>query len=88
MHVRSGDQVIVISGNDKGSTGVVLRALPKADRVIVQGVNLRWKHHKPTQQKPQGERVQTESPIHVSNVMHLDPKTGKGVRRRPAKDQS
>jgi large subunit ribosomal protein L24 len=86
MHVRSGDQVIVIAGNDKGKTGTVVTALPQRDRVIVEGVNVRWKHRKPTQQNPQGERVQVECPIHVSNVMHLDPKTGKGVRRRPGKE--
>ena len=86
MHVRSGDQVIVIAGNDKGKTGTVVTALPERDRVIVEGVNVRWKHRKPTQQNPQGERVQVECPIHVSNVMHLDPKTGKGVRRRPGKE--
>ena len=83
MHVKSGDQVIVIAGNDKGKTGEVVQALPQADRVVVEGVNLRWKHIKPTQQNPQGERVQMECPIHVSNVMHLDPQTGKGTRRRP-----
>ena len=86
MHVRSGDQVIVIAGNDKGKTGTVVTALPQRDRVIVEGVNVRWKHRKPTQQNPQGARVQVECPIHVSNVMHLDPKTGKGVRRRPGKE--
>lgn len=86
MHVRTGDQVIVISGNDKGSTGEVVRALPDKDRVVVAGVNMRWQHRKPTQQNPQGERVQIECPIHVSNVMHLDPKTGKGVRRRPVQE--
>lgn len=86
MHVRTGDQVIVISGNDKGTTGEVVRSIPKADRIVVAGVNLRWKHRKPTQQNPQGERVQIEFPIHSSNVMHLDPQTGKGVRRRPVKE--
>ncbi len=86
MHVRTGDQVIVISGNDKGTTGEVVRAMPTKDRIVVGGVNLRWKHRKPTQQTPQGERVQIECPIHVSNVMHLDPKTGKGVRRRPVQE--
>jgi len=54
--------------------------------VVVEGVNLRWRHRKPTQQNPQGERVQEETPIHVSNVMHLDPSTGKGTRRRPGKE--
>ena len=91
MHVRKGDQVIVIAGNDKGRTGEVRevirdKAAPEKGRVIVEGVNLRWKHRKPTQQTPQGERVQEECSIHSSNVMHLDPATGKGVRRRPGKE--
>ena len=86
MHVRSGDSVIVIAGNDKGKTGEVVRAMPKENRVVVAGVNMRWKHRKPTQQNPQGERVQEECPIHASNVMHLDPDSGKGVRRRPGKE--
>ena len=86
MHVRTGDKVIIIAGNDKGMTGEVVVALPKKNRVVVQGVNLRWKHRKPTKQQPQGERVQIEYPIHVSNVMHLDPETNKGVRRRPGKE--
>jgi len=86
MHVRTGDQVIVIAGNDKGKTGEVVEAFPKQNRVIIGGVNLRWKHRKPTQQNPQGDRVQQEVWIHASNVMHLDTQTGKGVRRRPGKE--
>ena len=86
MHVRKGDQVIVIAGNDKGKTGEVILAMPKDMRVVIEGVNLRWKHRKPTQQNPQGERVQIEVPIHASNVLHLDPATGKGVRRRPGQE--
>lgn len=84
MHVRKGDKVIVISGNDKGRTGTIVQALPRDNRVVVEGVNLRWKHRKPTQQNPQGERVQQEVSIHASNVMLLDPETGKGTRKRPA----
>lgn len=83
MHVRRGDLVIVVSGNDKGKTGEVRALDRKRDRVIVDGVNIRWKHRKPTQQSPQGERVQLEFPIHVSNVMYYDADAGKGVRRRP-----
>ncbi len=83
MHVRKGDQVIVISGNDKGTTGEIREVNREKSRVVVEGVNLRWKHVKPTQQNPKGERIQAECAIHSSNVMHLDPKTGKGVRRRP-----
>ncbi|MAE28865.1 MAG: 50S ribosomal protein L24 [Planctomycetes bacterium] len=84
MHVRKGDTVIVISGNDKGRTGEIIEAIPTRQRVVVEGVNMRWKHRKPTQQSPQGERVQQEVAVHVSNVQHLDPKTGKGIRRRPS----
>ena len=84
MHVRKGDSVIVITGNDKGRTGSVLAVMPARTRVVVEGVNMRWKHRRPTQQAPKGERVQIECPIHASNVMLVDPKTGKGTRKRPA----
>ena len=57
MHVRKGDQVIVIAGNDKGTTGEVVLAMPRENRVIIAGVNMRVKHQKPTQSNPQGERV-------------------------------
>ena len=83
MRIRRGDSVIVISGNDKGRTGEVKRVYRKTNRVLVDGVNLRWKHKKATQQNPQGaERVQEERPIHASNVLLLDPDTGKRTRKR------
>jgi large subunit ribosomal protein L24 len=81
MHVRKGDTVIVIAGNDKGRTGEIQRVLSKRNRVFVEGVNLRWKHKRPTQESPKGERVQEECSIHASNVMRVDPATGKGTRR-------
>jgi large subunit ribosomal protein L24 len=84
MHVKSGDQVIVISGNDKGSTGEVVQVFRGQNRIVVQGVNIRVKHEKPTQASPQGERVEREFPIHASNVQLLDPATGKGTRKRPS----
>ena len=84
MHVKKGDTVIVIAGNDKGSTGAVVEVQRDRNRVIVEGVNIRTKHEKPTQQNPQGDRVEREFPIHASNVMLLDPETGKGTRKRPA----
>lgn len=83
MHVKKGDTVIVVSGNDKGRQGEVIQVLHDKGRVVVEGVNLRWKHRKPTQQNPKGERVQIECGIHASNVMHVDPQTGKRTRRRP-----
>ena len=82
MHVRKGDTVVVISGNDKGRTGVVRRVMREKSRVVVDGVNLRWKHKRGTQQNPKGERVQEECSIHASNVMPVDPDTGKGTRKR------
>lgn len=83
MKIKKGDNVIVIAGNDKGKQGAVLAVHTAESRVTVQGVNLRWKHRKPTQKEPKGERVQLECPIHSSNVMLVDPKTGKGTRKRP-----
>ena len=82
MHVRKGDNVVVLSGNDKGKTGEVKQILNKTGRVVVDGVNMRWRHKRPTQQNPKGERVQEESSIHASNVMLVDPETGKPTRKR------
>lgn len=67
-HIRKGDTVIVTAGNDKGATGEVLRVLTKEDRVVVQGINIRAKHIKPTQANPKGGIVRREMPIHISNV--------------------
>jgi large subunit ribosomal protein L24 len=83
MHVRKGDTVVVISGNDKGKRGSIKSVLLETDRVVVEGVNLRWKHRKPSQKNPKGERLQIECSIHASNVMHLDPKTDEPTRHRP-----
>lgn len=68
MHVKKGDVVQVISGNDRGKTGEVKLALPKQNRVVVEGVNLRWRHRRRSERHPQGERAQFEAPIHASNV--------------------
>ena len=84
MHVRKGDTVLVIAGNDKGKRGAIMLVDRAACRVVVEGVNLRWKHKKPTQKDPKGERLQREFPVHASNVMLWDEKLGKGVRKRPA----
>ena len=82
MKIKKGDNVIVIAGNDRGKTGAIREVNREKGRVVVEGVNMRWKHKKPSQQNPKGERVQLEVAIHASNVMLLDEKTGKGVRRR------
>ncbi|WP_026561231.1 50S ribosomal protein L24 [Bacillus sp. J37] len=80
MHVKKGDKVMVISGKDKGKQGVVLASYPKKDRVLVEGINIVKKHAKPSQVNPQGGILNQEAPIHVSNVMPLDPKSGEPTR--------
>lgn len=82
MKIKKGDKVVVIAGNDKGKEGEVRDVLRTENRVVVEGINLRWKHKKPTQQNPKGDRSQIECSIHASNVMLLDSKTGKPTRKR------
>jgi large subunit ribosomal protein L24 len=88
LHIRKGDQVVVIAGNSKNKTEpkTVLSVFREDNRVLVEGVNLRTKHKKATQENPKGERVQEECPIHVSNVMLWDPSQNKAVRKRPAEE--
>ncbi len=78
--IRKGDMVEILSGNDRGKRGKVLRTIPSKDRLVVQGVNLRWKHLRKSQQNPQGGRVRREMPIHASNVMVYDEASGSRVR--------
>src|SRR5690625_4205863 len=80
MHVKTGDTVKVMTGKDKGKQGVILEAYPKESRVLVEGVNVVKKHAKPSQDNPQGGILNVEAPIHSSNVMIVDPKTGKPTR--------
>lgn len=80
LHVKKDDTVIVISGKDKGKKGRVIAAYPRENRVLVEGVNMMKKHQKPNQQNPQGGIIEQEAPVHVSNVMHVDPKSGKVTR--------
>ena len=79
-HIKSGDQVMVITGADKGKVGRVLRVISDKNRVVIEGINRVWKHVRPSQRYPQGGRIQKDAPIHASNVMPLDPATGKGAR--------
>jgi len=78
-HVKKGDQVIVISGKDKGKIGQILSVNRKEMRVVVQGVGEKTKHQKPTMGDTGGRKT-IESSIHISNVMHLDPKDNKATR--------
>lgn len=80
MKIRKNDNVMVIAGNDRGKTGKVLKVFRKDNRVIVEGINLRKRHTKPSQSNPQGGILEKESPIHFSNVMLMDPKSSKPTR--------
>lgn len=82
MRVKREDTVVVIAGKDKGKTGKVVKVFPKTNKVIVEGVNVVTKHQKPSAMNPQGGIVNKEASIHISNVMPLDPETGKGTRVR------
>ena len=80
--IKKGDTVVVRSGKDKGRTGTVTQVMPKAEKVVVQGVNIAARHRKPTQGNPQGGIDRREAPLHISKVGLADPKTGKATRVR------
>ena len=82
MAVRRGDRVRMIAGKDLGAEGRVLAVQPRKGKVVVEGINRVLKHVRPNQRNPQGGRIQKDAPIHVSNVMPLDPTSGKGTRVR------
>ncbi|MDD4191956.1 MAG: 50S ribosomal protein L24 [Mangrovibacterium sp.] len=88
LHIKKGDTVVVIAGNDRTRQGKVLEVIRDKDRAIVEGVNIIKKHTKPNAANPQGGIIEKEAPIHISNLMLLDPKTGGKTRvgRRPGKD--
>jgi len=69
LHVRRGDTVEVVAGNARGARGRVLRTMPRDNRVVVEGINMVWKHVQPSRRNPQGGRMQIEAPMHASNVM-------------------
>src|SRR5690606_38092794 len=80
MKVRQGDRVRVIRGNDAGREGTILRVIPKENRVVVEGINERKRHMRPTQENPDGGIITFFAPIHASNVMLLDPDSGEPTR--------
>lgn len=83
LHVKKGDKVVVVAGQYKSEEPrEVLKVDATARRVIVAGVNMRWKHQRPSQQNPKGGRVQMEQPIDVSNVLVFSEKLGKGTRTK------
>ena len=80
--IMKGDRVKVIRGNDREKEGTVLSVMKDSDRVIVEGVNMRKRHQKPTQSDPDGGIRTFEAPIHISNVMLVDPASGEASRVR------
>ncbi len=81
-HIRRDDMVEVMAGDHKGERGKVLRVDPGKGIVVVEGVNMVYRHVRPSRRNPQGGRLQKEAPIHISNVLPVDPKTGRGARVR------
>ncbi|WDV45413.1 50S ribosomal protein L24 [Clostridiaceae bacterium M8S5] len=80
MHIKKGDTVVKITGKDAGKVGKVLEAMPKQNRVIVEGVNMLTKHKKASQKVQQGGIIHQEGPVDASNVMYYCNKDKKGVR--------
>ena len=90
LHIKKGDMVEIIAGDHKGATGRVLRVIPDKNSVVVQGHNIVKKHVKPSRKNPQGGRINIEQPIHISNVLPVNPKSSRGskVRYRVEEDGS
>jgi large subunit ribosomal protein L24 len=88
VHIRKGDTVFVTSGEDRGKQGRVLEIIRIKNRAVVEGINMVSKHTKPNAKSPQGGIVKQEASIHISNLMLLDPTSGKPSRvgRRPNKE--
>ena len=80
LHIKRGDEVIVLAGKNKNSKGKVLKVLVKEEKAIVEGVNMVSKSTKPNAQNPQGGIIKQEAPIHISNISLIDPKSGKPTR--------
>ncbi len=80
LRIKTGDNVLVLAGKDKGKKGKVLQVFPEQLRVVVEGVNQMTKNVRARQEKETGQRVQFNGPIHLSNVMLIDPKSGKPTR--------
>ena len=87
-HIRTGDQVIVTSGDHKGQTGEVMKILTKSDKVLVKGVNIKTRHVRPTQINPKGGIVNKEMPLHISNVSPVVDGKPSRVRFETQKDGS
>lgn len=88
FHVKKGDNVKVLAGEYKGQTGTIIEMLPDANKALVEGINVVKKHNKPSASNPQGGVTEKEAPIHLSNLMLVDPKSGDATRVGRKKDDS
>jgi large subunit ribosomal protein L24 len=80
LHIRKGDEVIILTGKDKGQKGKVLKVFVKEQKALVEGANMVSKSTKPSAKHPQGGIIKQEAPIHISNLNLIDPKSGKATR--------
>jgi large subunit ribosomal protein L24 len=88
LHIKTGDTVVVIAGASKGHEGRVLKVFPEKQRALIEGANFAKKHIKPSAEQPQGGVISIEKPIHISNLLHLDPKTKTPARIGRKKDEN
>ncbi|MBO5455126.1 MAG: 50S ribosomal protein L24 [Muribaculaceae bacterium] len=87
LHIKKGDIVYVLAGEDRGKEGRVLKVLREKQRAIVEGINMVTKATKPNAQHPQGGLIKMEAPIHISNIALIDPKSGKPTRISCRRDE-
>jgi large subunit ribosomal protein L24 len=80
MKVKKGDKVIVIAGKDRGKTGTIVHALPKKDRIVIEGINMMKRHRRASRADGKGQIIEKPGSVHASNVMLIDPKSGKRTR--------
>ena len=88
LHIKKGDKVKVLTGNDQGKTGEVLAIDPAKLKATVEGVNVKSKHQKPSATNPNGGIIKKEAPIHISNLMLLDPATGEPTKVGRKQDEN
>jgi len=86
MRIRKGDMVKIISGNDRGKNGRVIKVFPDKDRIIVEGINVVKKHSRPSQENPQGAILEKEMSIHISNAMYLNGEKAGKIGMKKLKD--
>ena len=86
MKLKKGDKVIVIAGKERGKSSTIVRVLPRENLVILDGLNLAKRHRRPSAQNRKGQIVDRAMPMHASNVMVIDPKSGKGTRVKLSRD--